>query len=192
MKKQLLLIIAAASFGSIKGQSFIKGDGGIGAAFTTGALKSYGISASAEPKFFFNPQISAGLRFEGNVLFGGSLDNSSGNFNVGLSSRAATLIKGEYYFSEKKNRVFVGLMAGRYTQANVGAGSSGNASISAGTYYGFAPELGVTFNNFRISAMYHFIPGTDLVKVSSGNPVEISRNYFVVQLGFKMFEFKTD
>lgn len=189
MKKQLALFLVAVCLGSVQAQSFLKGDGGIGGAFTTGGLKSYGISASVEPKFFFNPKISLGLRFEGDVLFGGSISNSTDNFSVGVSSRAATLLKGEYYFSDKKNRLFVGLMAGRYAQANIGAGSSGNASLSAGTYFGLAPELGVTFNNFRISGIYHFIPGTDLVQVTSGSPIRLSRNYVVVQLGFRIFEF---
>ncbi len=170
----------------------IKADGGLGAAFTLGELKSYGISASFEPKFFFNKQISAGLRMEGDVLFGGSLSADAGNISVSTSSRAAFLVKGEYYFSENRNRLFVGLMLGRYTQANSGVEVNGNSipdtSLSAVKSFGFAPEVGVTLNNFRLSAIYHVVTGGDVVSISTGNGVEVNRSYLVIQLGFKIFQ----
>ena len=190
MKRNTLLLICILVTGIISAQdSYFKTDAGIGAAMTFGNLRSYGISVSTEPKVFITPQISAGIRLEGDVLFGGSVQSSS-SFSVGMSSRTATLLKGEYYLSEEENRLFVGLMAGRYAQANIGSGSGGGASITAGRYFGFAPEVGVTFNdNFRISAMYHVVPGSDLVSVSSGETVSVSRNYFVIQLGFQAFRF---
>jgi len=54
-------------------------------------------------------------------------------------------------------------------------------------YYGFAPEAGVTFKNFRLSAIYHIIPGSDPLTVSTGNTQTVSRNYLVIQMGFKGF-----
>jgi len=168
-------------------ERFIKGDAGIGGAMTFGEMSSYGISASFEPKFFFNSRVSAGLRFEADALFGGSIDTESTAVDVSASSRTAILAKGEYYLSDNRNRPFIGLMAGRYAQANIGSSSSGEASVAAVSDFGFAPEIGYTFNNFRISGIYHFVPGKDLVSVSTGNPVEVSRNYLVIQLGFKVF-----
>ena len=188
MKKTLLMIaLVAIGFAANAQERFFKADAGIGGAFTLGEISSYGISASIEPKFFFNSQISAGLRLEGDALFGGKIDAESFQVEVNTSSRAAILAKGEYYFSDKRNRPFVGLMAGRYTQANIGTSSSGSASVAAVSQFGFAPEIGYTFNNFRISGIYHFVPGTDLVSVSVGDPIEVSRNYIVIQLGFKVF-----
>ena len=187
--KKLLVLVAMGISMSLQAQPYFKTDGTLGAALMLGEVKSYGISAGVEPKVFITPKISAGMRFEGDALFGGSFDDvQSGSVEVNTSSRTAILVKGEYYFGEDGTRPFVGLMAGRYTQANIGAGSSGAASITAGSYFGGAPEIGVTFNNFRISGIYHIVPGTDIMSASSGTPIDVSRNYFVIQMGFKVFQ----
>lgn len=183
------LLLATLGYTASAQDRSIKMDVSIGSAMTFGEVKSYGISAAVEPKYFFNKRIAAGLRLEGDVLFGGKIEAEAQNVDVQMTSRAAQLIKGEFYLTEGKTRPFIGLMGGRYTQANIGSSSSGSATIKAGVYYGYAPELGVTFNNFRISAMYHFIPGTDLVTVSTGSPIEVERNYFVFTMGFKAFQF---
>jgi hypothetical protein len=193
MKRILYASILVFTLSSVHAQDrFIKADGGLGTAITLGELKSYGISASFEPKFFFNKRISAGLRMEGDVLFGGSLSGDAGTVSVSTSSRAAFLVKGEYYFSENQNRLFVGLMVGRYTQANSGVEVNGNSipdsSLSAVRSFGFAPEFGVTLNNFRLSAIYHVVTGEDQVSVSTGNGVKVNRSYLVLQLGFKIFQ----
>ena len=190
MKKLLLLFLIGISTTVLSQDSFIKMDGTIGGASTIGNLKSYGISAGVEPKFFFNSQLSLGLRLEGAALFGGKIDDDTENFQVGMSSRAAQLIKLEYYLTDTDNRLFFGAMFGRYTQANIGAASSGSASIGAAISYGFAPEVGITFNDFRISAIYHLVTGTDLISVdvNVGNAVKVSRNYFVIHMGWKIFQ----
>ena len=189
MKKLLLIVSAVTLSCSLYAQGQIKVDASIGAALTLSELKSFGISAAVEPKYFITAQISAGLRFEGDVLFGGSINADSQDFNVGLSSRAAQLLKGEYYFSENSTRPFVGLMVGRYTQANIGSSSSGEASIEASSDFGFAPEFGITFNNFRISAIYHVVPDTYIVSTGSGTPPEVTKSYMVITLGFKTFSY---
>lgn len=167
---------------------FFRSDVCIGGAFTTGKLKSYGISAAVEPKFFFNPQVSVGLRLEGDVLFGGKISGSSSTVNVQMSSRTAALLKGEYYLGQGSTRLFFGLMAGYYTQANIGANSDGSASIGASRNFGFAPEVGVTFGNFRISGMYHLVSGSEIVTVNVGETATIPHSYCVVTLGFKAFQ----
>ncbi len=167
----------------------IKIDGGIGGAFSFGDLNAGGISVSLEPKFFFNSRIAAGIRLEGDVLFGGSVDGAT-SVDVGTSSRTAMVVKGEYYFSDNATRLFAGLMAGRYTQANAGGSSTGATSIEATDGFGFAPEFGVTFNNFRVSGIYHIIPGGgELASVQVGDANSISRNYVVLTLGFKIARF---
>jgi hypothetical protein len=180
----LLLVIPLAS----NAQIFFKMDGGLGGAFTFGDLKSYGIMAHVEPKVFILPSLSAGLRFEGDALFGGSIpDAEATDLEVGVSSRAAVLLKGEYYFTDNKTRPFVGFGLGMYTIANTSGSGTGGASIAAGNHFGVAPEIGVTFGNFRLSAMYHILTGDNLVEVSAGSPSEISMSYLVIQLGFKIF-----
>lgn len=192
--KNLLLIasffVSALSFG----QGYFRSDGSLGAALTIGNLKSYGISAGVEPKWFFNDNVSLGLRMEGDVLFGGSISGDGEDVTVGLSSRAAYGIKGEYYLGDGNTKPFIGLMAGYYTQANIGNNVKGdNVSVSASAVrsLGIGPELGITFGNFRISGIYHFVPGKDLVSINTSvggaEQVSVSRNYLVVQLGFRLF-----
>ena len=194
MKHLLLTIVLCSSGFAFSQDYFFRSDAGIGGAFTTGNLKSYGISASGEPKFFFNENISVGLRLEGDVLFGGSINGNSGDVTIGLSSRAAFCGKGEYYFGGGNTKPFVGLSAGMYTQANIGSNvKDNNASVTASAVraFGIGPEIGVTFGNFRISGIYNFVPGRDIVTIqtSTGGTenVEVSRSYFVIQLGFRAF-----
>ena len=189
MKKLLIPILMFIWVAGNAQGNYFKFDAGIGGAMTLSNFKAFGVSASTEPKWFFTETISAGLRIEGNVLFAGSIESTSEDFSVGLSSRTAYLVKGEYYFIPNKVRPFVGIGAGLYSVAAITASSTGDADVSASVNtYGFAPEVGVTFKNFRISALYHIVPGTDIYSSSSGVNTEISRNYLVIQLGFKIFE----
>ena len=194
MKSLLLICALCATSFSFSQDSFFRVDGGIGAAFTAGNFSAYGISASSEPKFFFNENISVGLRLEGDVLFGGKIDGDHGDVNIKMSTRAAYLAKGEYYFGKGNTKPFVGLMAGMYTQANVGvsvSGSSAGTSISAVRTFGFAPQVGFAFGNFRISGMYHVVPGKELVNITTSTggieAVSVGHNYWVVQMGFRIF-----
>jgi len=194
MTRLLLCVSLLFSTASYAQNGFFRADATIGGAFTTGNLKSYGISAGVEPKYFFNENISVGLRLSGEALFGGSIDGTSSDVTIGISSRAANGIKGEYYLGSGNTKPFAGLMIGYYTQANIGtAVQGGGTSVTASAVrtIGFGPELGVTFGNFRISGIYPLVPGKDLVSVTttvgSVEQVEISRNYFVIQLGFRIF-----
>jgi len=190
MKKLILIILSFFAI-SIQAQHvFLKMDAGIGTALSFGDLRAYGISASIEPKVFITNNISAGLRIEGDVLFGGHIpvDNAS-ELTVGMSARAATLVKGEYYLTDMKVRLFGGLGMGMYTQANVAASGTGSASITASRNFGVAPELGVTLGNFRLSAIYNLVAGKDLIEISVGNFQEVRKNYVVLQLGWKVFSY---
>jgi hypothetical protein len=187
MRKTLFVLMMVLPLAS-NAQIFFKLDAGLGGALTFGDLRSYGIMAHTEPKVFILPSLSAGLRFEGDALFGGSISDAEGsNLDVGVSSRGAVLLKGEYYFTDNKTRPFAGLGFGMYTVANTAASGTGGASIEAGNHFGVAPEIGITFGNFRLSAMYHILTGDNLVEISAGSPSEISMNYLVIQLGFKIF-----
>ncbi|MBD3635840.1 MAG: hypothetical protein HUJ25_00750 [Crocinitomicaceae bacterium] len=189
MKKLLLISLLAVSSTGLAQENFFRLDGGIGFATTFGNVRSYGISASTEPKFFFNPNISVGLRLEGNVLFGAKIKTSTEDVNAAMSARSAYLLKGEYYLGDGNTKPFFGLMGGYYVQANVGGGTSG-VSAYGGKTWGGAPEIGVTFGNFRMSALYHFVAGKDLVSASTSvgtETIEVGRSYFIFQLGFRVF-----
>ena len=195
MKKLLLLgALCVSSLSFSQSESFFRTDGGLGGAFTAGNFKAYGIAVSTEPKFFFNDNISVGVHLEGDVLFGGRVLGSEDEVSVGLSTRVAYLAKGEYYFGQGNTKPFVGLMAGMYTQANIGTATNDNGAgvtMSAVRTFGFAPQVGFAFGNFRLSGIYHFVPQKTLVEMNTSvggvESIEVSNSYFVIQMGFRVF-----
>jgi hypothetical protein len=186
MKKSLLLLSMLFLGAVTYAQVSFKADGGIHGGFSFGDVKMYGIGASLEPKVFLTPKISAGLRFEGTALFGGNIDASGENVSASTSATAAFLAKGEYYTNDEGTRPFFGFGLGYYTIGSNSASTEG-ASISAGNHLGLAPQIGVTFNNFRLSGIYHILTGKDMLTISAGDTQEISRNYLVIELGFRIF-----
>jgi hypothetical protein len=186
MKRLSLLVLLVLVSTFTMAQVKFKADGGIHGGFSFGELKTFGIGAALEPKVFITPQISAGVRFEGTALFGGSFSSSGEDVSASASAVAAMTAKGEYYLKDEGTRPFFGLGLGYYTIGSNTGGTSG-ASISAGNHFGLSPQIGVTFNNFRLSGIYHMITGKDLVTVTAGDPMEISRNYLVIELGFRIF-----
>jgi hypothetical protein len=180
----LLVVMPTAMFAQDVG---FRLDAGLGAGLSFSGLKSYGIAAFTEPKVTIGPSITAGIRFEGDVLFGGKVAEEAENLEVGMSTRAAILLRGEYFIGQGKTRPFVGLGFGRYTLANTSASGSGAASIVAGNNFGVAPELGFAFGNFKLSAMYHFVGGSTLVNMEVGDPMEISNNYLGILMSFRIF-----
>ncbi len=182
-----MLVILAAVALNTQAQR-LQLDMGLGTALALGDFKAGGISANLEPKIFITNNIAAGLRFEGDVLFGGSVSADGSEVSVGLSSRAAQCLKGEYYVTDLFVRPYVGFGLGRFTQANLGANSSGEASITASSNFGVAPEVGLALGSFRLSAIYNVVTGNNLVEISVGNSEEISRNYLVLQMSWKLFK----
>jgi len=194
MKSLLLIGALCVSSFSFSQESFFRVDAGLGGAFTAGNFKAYGLAVSSEPKFFFNDNIAVGLHIEGDVLFGGKIAGASEDVSVGMSTRVAYLAKGEYYFGNGNTKPFVGLMTGYYTQANIGTsagGSGASVSMSAVRSWGFTPQVGVAFGNFRLSGMYHFVPGNELVSINvdtgGTENVKVGYSYWVIQLGFRVF-----
>lgn len=190
MKKLwIILLIAMPTILSAQDIGF-RLDAGLGGAFTFSEMKSYGIAAFTEPKVTIGPNITAGIRFEGDVLFGGKIAEEAENLEVGMSTRAAILLRGEYFIGQSKARPFVGLGFGRYTLANTSASGTGSASIVAGNNFGVAPELGFAFGNFKLSAMYHIVGGSTLLSMEVGDPQEISNNYLGILMSFRIFGVK--
>lgn len=186
MKKIIFTILAFVAM-SVQAQR-IQLDMGLGAALSLEDMKAGGISASVEPKVFITDNISAGLRLEGDILFGGSISADAEQVSVGMSSRAAQLLKGEYYITDRIVRPYAGFGLGRFSQANIGASSSGEASITASSSFGVAPEIGLALGSFRLSAIYNIVTGENLVELNVGDFEAISRNYLVLQMSWKLFK----
>ena len=190
MKKSLLIIVILVGSLNAFSQDFtpyFKMDASLGAAVAFGEFKAGGISVGTEPKVFVRPEWSVGLRYSGDIMFGGNFRDGAENVSVGLSTRATLALKSEYYFGNTTKRPFAGLALGKYTMANLTGDSNGSASITAGSSFGLSPEVGISLKNFRMSAMYNIITKKDIVNLSTGDTKEISRNYFVFHFGFKLF-----
>jgi hypothetical protein len=187
MRKLLILVFILMPAALMAQGIGFRMDAGLGAALSFGEMKAYGMAAFTEPKVTIGPNITAGIRFEGDVLFGGRLDDQAETFDVGMSTRAAILLRGEYFLGMKNTRPFVGLGLGRYTLANTSASATGAASIVAGNNFGVAPEIGFAFGHFKLSAMYHFVGGATLVDIEAGAPREISNNYLGLLMSFRIF-----
>ena len=188
MKKIVIIVFALCSFALNAQNISFQFVTGLGGALSFGELRAYGLSAAVEPKLFIGDHIAAGLRVEGNVLFGGNLNvEDASEISIGMSVKAAQTIKGEYYFTNVKVRPYAGLGIGRFTMASIGASGSGGASISESSGIGFAPEAGVALGNFRLSAIYNIVPGKDLVTITVGDIKEVSKNYLVLQMSWKLF-----
>lgn len=180
----LFVMFPAALFGQELG---FRLDAGLGAALSFGGMRSAGMAAFTEPKMTIGPNITAGIRFEGDLLLGGRIDYQQEDFDVGMSTRAAILLRGEYFIGQNQNRPFVGFGVGRYTVASTSASGTGAASVVAGHNIGVAPEIGVAFGHFKLSAMYHILGGSTLVNIATGNPLEISNNYLGILMSFRIF-----
>jgi len=188
MKKLFIILFAAVALSANAQNISFQLVTGLGGAFTFGEMPAYGISAAVEPKIFINSNISAGLRFEGDVLIGGNIDTDNPTeLTVGMSSRTAQLIKAEYYFTDMKARPYAGFGIGRFTQANIGTSSAGDVSLQAVNGFGVAPEVGIALGGFRISAIYNIVPGKELVEIELGDTREVAKNYLVIQMSWKMF-----
>jgi hypothetical protein len=154
-----------------------------------------GFGAVVEPKWNITDYISAGLRLDGGVSFGGKIA-PQGTTTVSLGAGAATLAKGEFFLGSSGVRPFFGLGAGMYLLANqsVAAGDSGaGASQSAGNYFGVAPQLGIDFGGVRLAATYNHILGADVEvrqEINAGaTPERIQRNYVQLELSFRLARF---
>ena len=112
MKKSFLLLTMLLLSSIAFSQVSFKTDGGIHGGFSFGEAKMYGIGAALEPKVFITPKISAGVRFEGTALFGGSIDASGEDVSASVSSTAAFLAKGEYYTKDEGTRPFFWIWIG--------------------------------------------------------------------------------
>jgi hypothetical protein len=187
MKKVLIILMVILPTAMLAQNIGFRLDAGLGGGLTFGELKSYGVVAFAEPKVTIGPSITAGIRFEGDALFGGSISEEAEDLEVGMSTRAAMLLRGEYFIGTNNTRPFVGIGFGRYTIASTSASGTGAASIQAGNSFGVAPELGFAFGNFKLSAMYHFVGGSTLVDMGVGDPKEVSNNYLGILMSFRVF-----
>ena len=185
------MTVAAASdaHAQAKNYQIWRVDSGIAGAYAlgTGAAGGGGV---AEIKFNVLDQVSAGVRFDGVITFGGNFGLDGGeNVSVGLGVQSASLLKGEYFFTNGGARPFVGLGAGMYaiTSQNVDTNPDGATILQqAGRYFGLAPQIGVDLGRLRLGATFNWIVAADVeVTQMVGGNEEITRtsqNYVTFEM----------
>jgi outer membrane protein X len=114
-----------------------------------------GVLFAIEPKYAVMNDLSVGIRMEAAVMANLDKNGSSGNAKANYSYIAT----GDYYFSEKKFRPFLGAGAGIYTFASVDLNSniSGVNSIPVSSKFGFMTRAGFEYGHLRVGAEYNFV-----------------------------------
>jgi len=114
-----------------------------------------GILFAIEPKYAVMNDLSVGIRMEGAVMANVSKDGGSGNAKANYSYVAT----GDYYFSDKRFRPFLGAGAGIFTFASVDLNSdiSGINDIPVSSKFGFVTRGGFEYGHLRVGVEYNFV-----------------------------------
>ena len=133
---------------------------GVTGNYSAASPNFYGIGALAEPLVKYGG-LGAGLRIDGMALFGLNLGD---DVQAGLRILAAVIPKVEYAFGPLPVKPVVGLAAGYYTVAILGASVANNnddvgALAAGGQAFGFAPQVGIDLGGFRIAVLSHLVFG---------------------------------
>lgn len=114
-----------------------------------------GVLFAIEPKYAVKNNLSVGLRMEAAVMANLDKNGSSGNAKANYSYIAT----GDYYFSDKRFRPFLGAGAGIYTFASVNLDSSisGVNAIPVSSKFGFMARGGFEYGHLRLGVEYNFV-----------------------------------
>jgi len=157
------LVIAQCSLaqGSDTGRIFkkFKVDVSLGYAIpqssSNGASYSGGGLFAIEPKYAVVDQLAIGVRFEGAAIVheynNGYSNQTNGKANVSY------LLTGDYYFSNKSFRPFIGAGAGIYTVASVDSSTNSVSSLPTTSQFGFMIRGGFEAGHFRLGVEYNFV-----------------------------------
>jgi hypothetical protein len=136
--------IGGASAGA-KGEDGVKDNG-------------FGFNFYLNGMYNINENISAGIEYNSNIAVIGSIDATT--LDLKATQLNGFLLKGRYSVGSGTTRPFGGLMMGMY-RIKPGDVTVNGTSIAFAfepkTVFGFAPEIGVVFNNFQLATSYHFL-----------------------------------
>ncbi len=157
---------------------------GLGYASAGGYGSSGGAIVTLEPAYRIQDNISVGLRLETAVITRGYSQNFT-TASIDVAAIGSYTVNGQYYFSNRAFRPFVGVGLGIYSLAEVkadassGGGTTTTQVAAAESKLGFYPRIGFDYHHFSISADYNIIPPTQDV---FGNG-EFKNSYFGIRIG---------
>ena len=131
---------------------------------TAGSNFNGGVIFAIEPKYALIDPLSIGFRFEeAATVHEYSNINSSYSSKDNGKATISYLFTGDYYFSNKSFRPFVGAGAGLFTFANfdsttnISIGGSSAGSIPVTSNFGFMMRVGFEAGHFRLGVEYNFV-----------------------------------
>jgi len=151
-----------------------------------------GFGGVFEPKFLLHDNIAIGLRIEGIIMFGASLDGPGGSSSYRSGSASATLVKAEYLLGTWDIRPFASLGIGIYSFGGqeVEFLEPGGARVrqNLGRHIGIAPQIGIELARLRLAVTYNTILGAGIeVEQTVGDPSsfrKFSQNYYSIEFSF--------
>jgi len=156
-----------------------------------GGVGGGGFGGVVEPKFLIRDHIALGLRVEGMVIFGASVDGPDESLSISSGSLASTLLKAEYLVGDFAIRPMVGLGLGLYSIGgqDIDTGSTGvRVDQNLGRHLGMAPQLGLELGRARFAVVYNMILGADIeVEQTVGGSTTVrdfTQNYYSFELSF--------
>jgi hypothetical protein len=189
-----LVLAAAASPAHAQAAHYglVRIDAGVTGSYTP-AYGRGGFGGVLEAKLNVHDQIAVGLRFDGQVMFGGTISPDGEDVSISLGVVASSLLKGEYFVGTGTVRPVVGLGVGLYdivSQDVTTNSSSTTIEQVAGRFFGVGPSLGLDLGRLRLAATYNMILGADIeVRQNAGMPNEVrttyAQSYLAVEMSFR-------
>lgn len=171
MKKSLLTLsfIALALFSKAQEDRIFKPfkvDLAIGFAIPSGKGIKGGALLALEPKYAIMDQLALGLRMEGVMTVIDYVSFSSGESNESISIASSFSATGDYYFSNKNFRPFLGAGPGIYGLVRAAVKSSdlpdnSSATIVTESQFGALVRGGFETGHFRMALEYNIIGASD-------------------------------
>ena len=119
----------------------------------TGGFKA-GVLFAIEPKYAILDVLAVGLRMEAAVTARIDENEETGN----AKANASYLATGDYYFSNKRFRPFLGAGAGIFTFASLDFDSNTTVEdVPTDSRFGFMARGGFEFGHLRLGAEYNFV-----------------------------------
>lgn len=163
----------------------IKSSGGLVGAIAMGDAPKYGGGAQAEFKLEFLRRFDVGVRAQGLVFGGGTIDQGTDTVEVAMGIIASYSLIGDYFLTDSNVRPFVGLGMGGYTIVGEFGGTGGASIEVSPNAFGIAPRAGIELGGFILSASYHHIfDETEVVVVAAGPVKKISRDFATLDMTF--------